>query len=820
MTSSHLYLWLALLVLSVLLTAGMASAAVQDNFNRPNNSTGTFNLGTATNGNVWTHYETTAGDWDITGQQLFYDQNSGSANDAAELEISANPDRIDYQLQMSGFNGFYYASLSDSTNDWAGTPAIQYRVDTLPAGELQLRHTSAWNPIINLSTNTLYELSFRNINYVAETYDFYLDNVSLATSVPFSNTGSIQYFEAVPRQNFDTLFIDCIVTDDSLCVSNTTVTNASVMASDTYTGSSIINFTVSWNGTNYTTTNGTIVLPFNTNQTAINQTWNLTYYSNESGGYFSRSYTDINLSSSHTGSLHQAEITFNATNRVSGAAVVLFTVNTTANGGSATDTDTNPQLQLSAADGYVVDFAKNNYYPASVTFNVSALEQSTKTFSGLYNHKLNVSITSGGSATDQNFSANVYSLDYVFSEQASTTQGAIVFNLTPGNYSVWINDSLHSLENANITLNSSSNFTNLVIDVRTTNTFNITIFNETTNLLLDNVNITWAIISTDEVRNGTTGNGTIIEELLTPGSYEIQYYREPTVRRSYFVTLSNQSSEDIRLYLIDDDESNLYLPVVTDEDDQACPDMTVSLLRYYLDINGYRTVEMAKTDTNGQGLLHVQPNEINYKLLFTGSCGTFTTQPQKIVASTDGFTVTQAQGLLTSATALQSAVVNVSYNNVTQTYVFSWSDTDNIVTQGCLYVFRTAGGVKATNYSQCSNGASGSLIYTLSGNLTDTLWTAQGVLSTSSTFSTYTYRGPDLDFRTSLDNWGVVGVFWGIILLLGVVMMSANTAGALVFSTVGTIAVLITLGLVAGSGAALIGLLIIGVITLFKIKTS
>ncbi|MCA1800636.1 MAG: hypothetical protein LC650_05030, partial [Actinobacteria bacterium] len=200
-------------------------------------------------------------------------------------------------------------------------------------------------------------------------------------------------------------------------------------------------------------------------------------------------------------------------------------------------------------------------------------------------------------------------------------------------------------------------------------------------------------------------------------------------------------------------------------------------------------------------------------------CGTFTSQPQKIVTQTDGFTVVDSQGLLTSSEALQSASVSLIFNNSTKTYSFTWSDTENVVTNGCLYVYKTANYVKTTNYSACSNGAAGSLIYTLTGNVTNTAWSAQGVLETNTDYSTYTYSGPDVSYLTSITNWGAAGVFWGLLLLLGIVLTSAQTASTVVFSAVGSLVVLIVLGVVAGGGSVVAGLIIMGVLILYKIRT-
>lgn len=620
---------------------------------------------------------------------------------------------------------------------------------------------------------------------------------------------------------------------------------------------------------------------------------NLTVTANN---YFNNSFTTVDQTFI-TASLIQAYASFFANNAITGTSVTHFTASVS-NPFAQSNYGVIPVLNLSAGQ-YDVSFFKIGYYNSSIQINVSSLSNDSYNFS-VFDARLNITAFDFyDNSSLNNFSGwianNTYGLNYSF----NTTSGLAKFNLTKGNYTVYIeanryidtpnnrfnqevfalsnelnksmvphtkiyaetiflqtisNFSIESegvnyttsnsvvnlplyngtfnvtiynaelngtyYESVSIILNASPTLENYTFTLFYTNSFVLTFYNETTNLLLNGTNVTWQIISSLEARNGTTSNGSVTEVFFTPGNYEIIYYEDPIVRRSYFITLTNQSAETIRLYTLDPDESNLYLPIVTDSDDQACPDNIVSLMRYYIDVNGYRVVEMATTDTNGKAVLHVQPNEINYKLMFEGSCGSFTSDPQKIVLETEGFTVTEAQGLLTSSAALQNAQVTFDYINATQTYVFTWADTSNVVTSGCMYVYREFQAQKTTNYTACLDSNAGSLIYTLTGNLTNTKWSAKGVLTTNTEFSTYSYRGPDVEFLTSVEAWGLTGVFWALILILAITLTKSQTAGGIVFSSIGSLIVLISLGIVAGGGGVIGGLLILMVIVLYKLRTS
>jgi len=407
---------------------------------------------------------------------------------------------------------------------------------------------------------------------------------------------------------------------------------------------------------------------------------------------------------------------------------------------------------------------------------------------------------------------------------SSQTNFTVYENLTTvlvshGDYDVFLTApgfAVYSANTKSVTVDSS--LTSASIGLYSSDSFNITFYDETTDLLWNTSTVYYEVISTAQAFSGETTTGAAFYELLTPASYEIRYWADAEVSRSYYVTLTNNSYENLRLYLIPVNDSSFYIPVVSDANSQACADQTVSLLRYFVDINGYRVVEMAKTDTNGRAILRVIPNTVNYKLYFNGDCGVYMTNPEKIITSTARYTVTSAQTFFTSSDSIAGALINITYNNVTRTYVFNWADSTNVVTRGCLYVYKTYQGVKSTNYSGCLDASTGSLIYTLPVDVNNTVWSSQGVLHTNTDYSTYTFRGVDVSFLDSVARWGLAGVFWGLILLLGIVMAASHSSTAIVFSAVGTLAVLITVGIIAGGPGVVVGLIILGGVMLYKLK--
>ena len=530
-----------------------------------------------------------------------------------------------------------------------------------------------------------------------------------------------------------------------------------------------------------------------------------------SDDYFSRTYNELSAPQNFTAELVQSMATFTATDVLSNSVTDFnVTIDNTTLPSTAT-------WNLSAGT-YNATFSKSGWYNLTKEVTTEPVTNHLFVFDGVYNHILNLTLNdlSGQGDTDV-FAVNITSsLNASWSEFLSTTNGTIFANLIHGDYLVTLQSANWTAHTYNVTLPNNTDFTSYVMDAYTANSFLLEFRNETTNEPLDNV--TAQFISTQQAFNQSTSNGTMYVDLLTPGEYEIRYWHDPSVPRSYFVTLTPQSFNELTLYSIEEDLSSYYIPIVTGSTGQPCSENFVSLLRYYIDINGYRVVEMARTDTNGEAVLRAQPNIVDYKLMFSGSCGTFTSAPQKITRLSDGFTVLGAQTFLTSAEAIQGASINIDYLTNTQTYVFDWNDPTNIVNRACLVVKKQYRGLETTAHNQCSDSNVGSLIYTLQGSLNDTVWSAQGIIYTDTEFSSYGFRAPDVSFLQSVAAWGVMGLFWAMIVVLGIVMLNATSAKAIVFSSIGTLAVLIGLGVIAGGGAAIMGLVIIGVIMLYKMR--
>jgi len=647
------------------------------------------------------------------------------------------------------------------------------------------------------------------------------------TVIDISDTSSISITDSITSTDLDSAHSVFVVGDyayvasliaDSLTVIDASyyrTNNFSITGVDSYTTGALTNFSALISGTTYSTTNGTINTPILDNSTSL---YNITISSNESGGYFTRTYNDYNVSSALQAELHQAEISFIANNRVTGTSAIeaySFTVDSLTQSITQTLLGGLTKMKVNA-DNNTYNFSfSGNYYPLSTNIVTTALSNTTQTIES-YDHKLNVTVSvASGGATENNFTIDLQSLNYSYSETLSTTNGFMLFNLTPGTYNLTLNDSVHELQTETVVLNDSVNFTSYDFDARTARTFDIEFFNETTNQLLSGSDITAEFISDSNSFNVSTNTGTLLLDLLTPDAYTIKYSIDGSeVVRDFFVTLNEQSYQEIDLYLIDEEISAYYVAVVVDASNNACQQNTVSLLRYYVSDNQYKVVEMSRSNSQGQAVFRVKPNNVDYKFLFDGSCGTFTSAPTRLIDSTNSYTITGGQELLESLYAITGASTSLTYVNGTETFAYTWTSDSNIITQGCLTVLQRNNGVRTVFGTDCATGNTGTASVTIN-DTNQTTYFASGKLFTSTTFSDGNTNELEVSFVSGFFDDAQYAPFAALIIFVAVVLALGSSASGLVIGSVASLIGLSFFSFISVTAGTIFSFITIGVAILY-----
>jgi len=196
----------------------------------------------------------------------------------------------------------------------------------------------------------------------------------------------------------------------------------------------------------------------------------------------------------------------------------------------------------------------------------------------------------------------------------------------------------------------------------------------------------------------------LISELfkLIFDSYRLEYVANKYKKRYYYLNLTNNSLNPIDLYLLSLTNSTDITIQIKDESGNLLEDVTLNLKRYYVTSNSYLTVAMAKTDVEGEAIFDVDFDDAFYE--FFATYGDFSTKTTGSKIFKTPITIrinTQSSPFakLDSITRIRS---NISFNNLTQTFSYFFSDEDGNTRTGTLEVLRGSTVVCNTTASSSS----------------------------------------------------------------------------------------------------------------------
>lgn len=154
-------------------------------------------------------------------------------------------------------------------------------------------------------------------------------------------------------------------------------------------------------------------------------------------------------------------------------------------------------------------------------------------------------------------------------------------------------------------------------------------------------------------------------------------------RRNYFMNhnIINSTNQDIGLGLLDADDSTSFILKVRDPALLAVKDVLVYSQRFYPGLNEFRTVQVSKTDENGQtvGFFHTEVVDYRFILEVNGTV-VLTTGIQKIIGEEIPFTLTFTIGVDDFSSwevfePQEDLTFTNDYNKTSEIYTFTYEDT-------------------------------------------------------------------------------------------------------------------------------------------------
>jgi hypothetical protein len=378
-----------------------------------------------------------------------------------------------------------------------------------------------------------------------------------------------------------------------------------------------------------------------------------------------------------------------------------------------------------------------------------------------YDNETFLTVTAKDGNTDNainTFNASLYYPNGTFYVADNTLSGSIIFNLSDqieGNYTLFMY--VDNYKDQNTTINYVGSSVNYEFVTYPAPTINLSFYNEISKEVIENV--TYELIFSDYAITGNTTTGYKYFDLNSSGLLEIVYYSDDYYQRKYYINLSPETNANISLYLINESATNVaeisYL--VTDQAGVNLEGAQISALRRYVENNVpvFEVVEMSESNINGEGAFYLQKQTPDYKFIVTYNGRTvLITGGDQLFSNNIILKATIGDSPTEVLYDFQSLVYSLEYNNFT--YDLTWSDTNAVISNICLDVYRYLSTGKTLTNSSCSPATSGSI--------------ELGIGGTSGSYEavvTATYDGQSYlltNLHTKLDGikeaLGVEGVFW------------------------------------------------------------
>jgi len=499
-------------------------------------------------------------------------------------------------------NDIQYQAFGTASSDGYGTSAnrILYCINN-PWHQItcngQLVHTISANDKHN------YRFQFDN---TTESILVYVNGVYTGDNLSYLNTKPFgEFFFGVGHTITGTeVYLDNFIVQDETVVTVNDWPNLIVKAYDYEDNSTVTNFTVRLeNMTNFTTTNGTVIIG---NTTADTYTYNVTYndYFNVTNNV---STTLVLNNTDYTELVYPwaAEIKFRGFQALTNFSVgeANFSI------GGVTNT-TNQTFYLKANGTRTVDFYKlgSDYLNTTQSLTVSALDNRTVHLYNLYDGAIYVHVFNNWSQEwVNNFDATIQQSTYGYWNTTSTTNGTVIFTgIIQGiNYTVNASPDLSQYNpppsSANIYLNTSTY--NQTFNVTPFNSVNFTFryYNDTL-IVGEMINLT--IINSVEAFTNNTTTGYYEVDLLSPDNYELRTESAPFLDRKYFFVVTNQSTQTVDVYLTLNTSTELQVFRVLDTTNQ---EVTGAVLRVYRETTAGSNLwtNYAEEITNAEGKTNV-----------------------------------------------------------------------------------------------------------------------------------------------------------------------------------------------------------------------
>ena len=247
-------------------------------------------------------------------------------------------------------------------------------------------------------------------------------------------------------------------------------------------------------------------------------------------------------------------------------------------------------------------------------------------------------------------------------------------------------------------------------------TINISVYDEETNSLINDRNITIELIGDLESYEATSNTSNILFNTIIDQDYTIRLNAENYTETFYYYTEGDDTPQitSLNLYMLSNTSSSAITCVLYDESNNLLEGAIIKALKYYSSTNTYNVVTEGETNFEGETKLYIDKGDEYYKFMIYYPRGTLrkTTTPTYIYEDTETLTfqISLTDPVAEAFYEMLDITYSLVYNNATDNFRFTYSDADEVASNYCLKLYRLVGAKNTLINTSCSTSPAGTIL--------------------------------------------------------------------------------------------------------------
>ncbi|MDH4127273.1 MAG: LamG domain-containing protein [Spirochaetota bacterium] len=238
----------------------------------------------------------------------------------------------------------------------------------------------------------------------------------------------------------------------------------------------------------------------------------------------------------------------------------------------------------------------------------------------------------------------------------------------------------------------------------------INIYDRQTNSLLTGLTLITLISSIGYNSSTTTGLLNISDINFLSEQYQIIAEHTDYSTETIVFNYNNQEFLNVNMYLLNSTSLNfgtITIKAIADTG-ELINGAVCSALEWKSSISAYESVVSGLTNINGETILNIELNIKNYKFSCTKEGITAISEPQIIQITGSVLPIILDTSVLIPSPFLENidfSLINTTENSTHERITFTWTDTDGLVTEGCVNVYKVKGTSKTLKSQTCASGS-------------------------------------------------------------------------------------------------------------------